>query len=58
MVTLTTTGGQSVLVNPAQVSTVRDFARDEKPTKVIMANGQDFEVEQSFDEVVGLLGMS
>jgi uncharacterized protein YlzI (FlbEa/FlbD family) len=55
MVTLTRIGGHSVAVNPAQIAFVRDRAGDDKPTVIVMSNGTDFEVEESYDAVLAAL---
>jgi uncharacterized protein YlzI (FlbEa/FlbD family) len=51
MVTLTRTGGHTVGVNPAQVSHVNERGGD-NPCVVVMSNGVDFEVEESFEDLL------
>lgn len=52
--TLTRVGGQQVLVNVAQIVSVRDRAGD-RPVVLMTTAGNDFEVTESFEEIAGLI---
>jgi hypothetical protein len=51
---LTRTGGQEVMVNMAQVVSVKDRAGD-KYVVVTTANGVDFEVQEEYADIVDAL---
>lgn len=51
-ITLTRTGGQAIAVNTDQIASVRDRAEG-KNVVVMLANGNDFEVTEGYEDIVG-----
>lgn len=50
-----TPGGQEVMVNTDHVVSVKDRAHDMNPV-ITLSYGIDFEVDETFDEVVMIVG--
>jgi uncharacterized protein YlzI (FlbEa/FlbD family) len=56
-ITLTRTGGQAIAVNTDQIASVRDRAEG-KNVVVMLANGNDFEVTEGYEDIVGKLAQA